>query len=185
MPVWVSLHCTTLHRGGVFIWWYSIWDLGPGAPNTLPVREHVLEGMNPCLLLALPEAFRELGESADANAVTWHAKLCLDGPDHHPEASNLMVGPRIFRTQVHTTVLLRAEVEEDCRAGSPFWSLFPRHDQLSPRGLLGSVREMHSIVTAGCTAEIESYCIFMTSSTSSPSHPLVWKRHSQLALLLV
>lgn len=60
--------------------------------------------MNPCLLLALPEAFRELGESADANAVTWHAKLRLDGPDHHPEASNLMVGPRIFRTPDHTTV---------------------------------------------------------------------------------
>lgn len=114
--------------------------------------------MNPCLLLALPEAFRELGESADANAVTWHAKLCLDGPDHHPEASNLMVGPRIFRTQDHTTVLLEPKVEEDCRAGSPFWLLFPRHDQLSPRGLLRSVREMHSIVTAGCTAEIESYC---------------------------
>lgn len=141
--------------------------------------------MNPCLLLALPEAFRELGESADANAVTWHAKLRLDGPDHHPEASNLMVGPRIFRTPDYATVLLEPKSKKIAGLGPHSGHCFPAMTSFPHGVLLRSVREMHSIVTAGCTAEIESYCIFMTFSTSSHSHSLVWKRHSQLALLLV
>lgn len=72
---------------------------------------------------------------------------------------------------------------EDCRARVPFWALFPRHDQLSPRGLLRSVREIQLIVTTArarvAPLQIVSYCVILRSrsllmTVSAPSLRLKW-----------
>ena len=51
------------------------------------------------------------------------------------------------------TIATRAEIESILPGQGPVLGLFPRLDQLSPRGLLRSVREIHLIMTMGFTAK--------------------------------